>query len=390
MTPFWRPPERGLLYIFVHSLKLINRIMTEIVPLIIIVSLLLLTVFLLVRNVRYRAFDEDRDYDTPVILGVNSLLVIADVMVGGDLGVRISLDLILLIMPLTFISSALWNPVISRKICRCSLCVQLLMGLCYLLCRYEVLEIPPTEHYVIYMVSVALLFVGLMCRGIWTRIRNTRGVMKDGTVLHGLGLEVDMVYVMMLLLIPLLMLATVVLGNDYSGFIWFILVLELLHVAAICVRLVLGSYFVICQDHERRIMESLKISQVEIASGDKPDNYRELYERIVEYFEKEKPFLDSKLTINDIVKVVFSNKVYISRAISQYTGRNFCQFVNYYRIAYSVECFRMNPELRITEMAELSGFNSVVSYNMAFHLFMHENPSDWCRKERYKLRYKKK
>lgn len=118
--------------------------------------------------------------------------------------------------------------------------------------------------------------------------------------------------------------------------------------------------------------------------------YRQLYDRIVEYFERDKPFLDNNLTINDVVKVVFSNKVYISRAISQFTGRNFCQFVNYYRISYSKDCFRENPELKITEMAEMSGFNSVVTYNMAFRLFMNENPSDWCRKERQKIRKKKK
>ena len=92
--------------------------------------------------------------------------------------------------------------------------------------------------------------------------------------------------------------------------------------------------------------------------------------------------LKSDLIIDDLVKVVFSNKLYISRAISQITGRNFCQFVNYYRIMYSVETFRANPELKVTELASLSGFNSLVSFSMAFRLYMNENPSDWIRKER--------
>ena len=50
------------------------------------------------------------------------------------------------------------------------------------------------------------------------------------------------------------------------------------------------------------------------------------------------------------------------------------------------------PEMvqAVNELAEMSGFNSVVSYNMAFRLFMNENPSDWCRKERQKIRKKKK
>ena len=101
-------------------------------------------------------------------------------------------------------------------------------------------------------------------------------------------------------------------------------------------------------------------------------------------------YLNSSLTINDVVKVVFTNKLYISRAISQFTGRNFCQFVNYYRVTYSVRTFRDNPALKVAELALMSGFNSVVSFSMAFRLYMGESPSDWCRKERSRLIRRKK
>ena len=103
-----------------------------------------------------------------------------------------------------------------------------------------------------------------------------------------------------------------------------------------------------------------------------------------------KPYLDGNLTINDVVKVVYSNKVYISKAICHYTGRNFRQFLNYYRVAYSMDLFRENPEFKVSELAEKSGFNTVVSYKMAFRLFMNETPSEWCRKERSKILKQKK
>ena len=103
-----------------------------------------------------------------------------------------------------------------------------------------------------------------------------------------------------------------------------------------------------------------------------------------------KPYLDGNLTINDVVKVVYSNKVYISKAICHYTGRNFRQFLNYYRVAYSMDLFRENPEFKVSELAEKSGFNTVVSYTMAFRLFMNETPSEWCRKERSKILKQKK
>ena len=136
----------------------------------------------------------------------------------------------------------------------------------------------------------------------------------------------------------------------------------------------------------------MRISQTDVTHDSSKINemYKQLYVRLVALFEEEKPFLDSELTINDIVKVTFTNKLYISRAISQFTGRNFCQFVNYYRVTHSIQMFRDNPEMKVIDLATQCGFNSTVSYSMAFRLFMGESPSDWCRKEKVKLIRRKK
>ena len=80
--------------------------------------------------------------------------------------------------------------------------------------------------------------------------------------------------------------------------------------------------------------------------------------------------------------MLYTNKVYVSRAINDHTGKNFCQYVNYHRIMYSVSAFRENPHLRISELAEMSGFHTIVSYNMAFRLVMNDSPGEWCKKIR--------
>ena len=118
--------------------------------------------------------------------------------------------------------------------------------------------------------------------------------------------------------------------------------------------------------------------------------YKNIYDRVLDYFIECKPYLNPNLTINDVVEVVFSNKLYISKAISQCTGRNFCQFVNYYRIMYAVEMFRSDTNLKVLELATKSGFNSVVSFGMAFRLYMGEKPGDWCRREKFRLEKLKK
>ena len=212
--------------------------------------------------------------------------------------------------------------------------------------------------------------------------------MKAGNVWSCLTLAIDGVYlsVMMSLLLSLVMYFDHTWARlTVSVFMW-------LEVVALSARISNDSVFIFWSRQERRIVESMKISSVEISPGGlkADDGYKEIYERIVALFENDRMYLNSSLTINDVVKVVFTNKLYISRAISQFTGRNFCQFVNYYRVTYSVRTFRDNPDLKVAELALMSGFNSVVSFSMAFRLYMGESPSDWCRKERSRLIRRKK
>lgn len=156
---------------------------------------------------------------------------------------------------------------------------------------------------------------------------------------------------------------------------------------ALGLRCCYDAEFLIFKKQEERIAVAYKASKMELAvMRPKPDEaYQDVYSRIVSYFEEEKPYLNGDLTINDVVKVVYTNKLYISRAISHYAGKNFCQFVNWHRVMYSVERYRENPEMTVTDLWQACGFNSVVPYNMAFKLFMGENPGEWCRKEKARL-----
>jgi AraC-like DNA-binding protein len=314
-----------------------------------------------------------------------------ELLSGGDLCVRSSFDIMIALVPFMNLASGIMKPKYVIRICMAACLFMAFLYIPPLLNVSGITSALPSDFYMSVFPFAAFLAVALVVYGIWTKIKNVKTVMQSGTVLANLGMSVDMVYVLLILLVPLLAMLAISCAGIAGAIIRCLTVLYAASILlALCIRVTYESFFAVCHELERKIMESLKVSQVEMAGGVREGTYRELYERIVEYFESEKPFLDNQLTINDVVKVVFSNKVYISRAISQFTGRNFCQFVNYYRISYSVECFRTNPCLKVNEMAEMSGFNSVVSYNMAFRLFMNENPSDWCRKERHKNRKKKK
>lgn len=107
-----------------------------------------------------------------------------------------------------------------------------------------------------------------------------------------------------------------------------------------------------------------------------------LYDRCCRYMIERRPFLVPSFTLQDLANAVYTNKAYLSKTINQYSGKNFRQYVNYYRVMYSMELFRANMSLRVTQLSELSGFRSETSYFQSFKRVMGEPPSSWCSRMR--------
>ena len=113
-----------------------------------------------------------------------------------------------------------------------------------------------------------------------------------------------------------------------------------------------------------------------------------LYDRCCKYMMERRPFLVDNYSIQDLSNALFTNRAYLSKTINKFSGRNFCGYVNYYRVMYAVELFRTNMSLKIVEMAELSGFHSATSFYQAFRSVMGEPPSHWCSRVRKTVRQK--
>ena len=380
-----------------HSLFLFGKLlksMSTVFSVAVIISVLSLAVFQAVKNLRSAGQVDVKAGLMPRLLCVVAIMFSCGMLCGSDLKFRILADMILAVASMSFLILSMRPP--EEKIRHAGFvpAVMLLISLYYILCAVDVVEMFPDRFFFVFADFVAIIYPLVFIRMIWRRLRDVKAVMRSGNSWSFVCLCVDIVYVLFpILILVLLHVLYVMFPGLSSGPVIAAVVLLLLEIIAIGVRVSYDSVFVIWHDHERLIVESMKISYMEVNMN--PDSraeeqYRELYERILLYFEMSRPYLDSELTINDIVKVVYSNKVYISKAICHYTGRNFRQFVNYHRIMYSMDTFRDRPELKVSELAEMSGFNSVVSYTMAFRLFMNETPSEWCRKERAKILKPKK
>ncbi|OFY43228.1 MAG: hypothetical protein A2X18_09305 [Bacteroidetes bacterium GWF2_40_14] len=111
----------------------------------------------------------------------------------------------------------------------------------------------------------------------------------------------------------------------------------------------------------------------------------ELYERLLAYFEKEKPYLRADLKIREVAMYLYSNKTYLSRIINDKHNQNFNQFVNYYRIEETKRLFYSNLKLTIQDLCNMSGFGSMATFSIAFRYYLGYTPADWCKEQKLKL-----
>lgn len=239
-----------------------------------------------------------------------------------------------------------------------------------------VISVVPVVIILVYAISLAV------------RITDLKTVMVVGSIWNSVCIIVDVIYLaVMICYSGLCLLVEDLCGGFTQTNVAVFTIMMIALQAALHRRICTSSLFILWTNHERRIVESMRLTNADMTTSTPGSDvlYKNIYDRVLEYFERSRPYLNPDLSINDVVAVLFTNKLYISKAIYACTNRNFCQFVNYYRVRYAMELFRNNPNMKVIEVSTRSGFNSSVSFNMAFRLFMGEKPSEWFRRERAKI-----
>lgn len=326
------------------------------------------------------------------VLAFSTVMFICDMAAGSRSVLRIMSDMYLMVMVMFFISSTFVSWEKSRMAARLLVGVEFLFSIYYILCACRILPLPDDMVYLCTASFFAVTVLSIYIFTLGLRIYDIKKLMKTSNVWSSVCHSLETIHLMLLTISFVIYLCVcAVTGSLFGWHLNMMVVMLLLEIVMQVIRASSESVFVFMRRHERLIMESMKISSVESHSKEsQKTEYQEIYDRLVAYFETQKAYLKSDLTINEVAAAVFSNRLYIARAISQYTGRNFCQFVNYYRVMYAVQIFREQPDMRVNELANTCGFNSMVSFAAAFRLFMNETPSDWCRMEKARLLKKKK
>ena len=103
----------------------------------------------------------------------------------------------------------------------------------------------------------------------------------------------------------------------------------------------------------------------------------QLLDSLTAIMEREKCFLDERLTINDLAKKINSNRNYLSQIINEHYQTNFNNFINEFRVKEARKLL-INTDYQnytIEGIAQTVGFNSKATFNAAFKKFTGVTPS---------------
>ena len=106
---------------------------------------------------------------------------------------------------------------------------------------------------------------------------------------------------------------------------------------------------------------------------------------IITMFEQEKLYLNTDVKIGDIARRLGTNKTYLSRALNTRLSKNFCQFVNHYRVKEACQRFINEPQKDMKHMSEKCGFSSQSNFSIVFKYNTGYTPGDWAKMVKNKL-----
>lgn len=93
-------------------------------------------------------------------------------------------------------------------------------------------------------------------------------------------------------------------------------------------------------------------------------------------FEEDKVFLRPDIHIDDVAKMLLTNRTYVTRLMRQEYGLSFIEYVNIARIQHS-QSLLYSTHMTLDEVAEQSGFQSTSNYCRAFKRYIGTTPLAW-------------
>lgn len=125
---------------------------------------------------------------------------------------------------------------------------------------------------------------------------------------------------------------------------------------------------VVSEIHDEKIIEELEDPIIE-----------EINTKLLNYIEKEKPYLNPELSLQELADDLHVKRYQLSNIINQKHHKNFFEFVNQYRVE-EVKIRMTDPKnkhLKLISLAYDAGFNSKASFNRIFKQMTSMTPSQF-------------
>jgi AraC-like DNA-binding protein len=108
-------------------------------------------------------------------------------------------------------------------------------------------------------------------------------------------------------------------------------------------------------------------------------NLAEWKARVLNEVVTNKAYANAELTLTDLARQLDTNSSHLSKVINTGFGKNFNDFINYYRVEEVKQQLQSDRAGQVTIMsiAYDAGFNSKATFNRAFKKFTGKNPKDF-------------
>lgn len=158
---------------------------------------------------------------------------------------------------------------------------------------------------------------------------------------------------------------------------------EVIRTSSISVLLIFATILVYKGLKQLKIFSGIEEKHKYATSNLKRSNYEEYIKRLKDCMEKQKPYLNPLLTVDDLARKLSIPIKHLSQTINDVLNQNFFDFINSYRIEEAKQILSdpKNRHNTILEVLYNAGFNSKSVFNSAFKKYTGMTPSDFRKKQ---------
>ena len=105
--------------------------------------------------------------------------------------------------------------------------------------------------------------------------------------------------------------------------------------------------------------------------------YDKIMDAFKQHMEKELGFLNPSLTIEEIARILNTNRTYVSKLVNLYYGMTFRDYVNLKRIEFAKQLMTDEPDASLDYISAKSGFQSSTQFIRKFREIEGLTPTVW-------------